>query len=65
MTLNIPKFPVEEKRALRVNEAVAAYGLSRSTIYKLIGGGKLRTIKIGKRRLIPVDAAEALLREGA
>ena len=43
----------EEKRAYRVNEAVAAYRLSRSTLYKLISDGTLRTVKIAGRRLIP------------
>jgi predicted DNA-binding transcriptional regulator AlpA len=65
MTRNIPKFSVEEKRAFQVNETVAAYGYTRSTLYKLINSCMLRTIKIGKRRLIPTDAAGALLREGA
>jgi excisionase family DNA binding protein len=55
----------DEKRAFRINEAVAAYRLSRSTIYKLIAAGTLRTVKIGGRRLIPRDALEALLSEGA
>jgi len=50
----------EEKRAYRVNEAVAAYRLSRSTLYKLISDGTLRTVKIAGRRLIPRDAIEAL-----
>jgi excisionase family DNA binding protein len=54
-----------EKRAYRINEAVAAYRLSRSTIYKLIAAGTLRTVKIGGRRLIPRDALEALLNEDA
>jgi excisionase family DNA binding protein len=55
----------EEKRAYRMNEAVAAYRLSRTTLYKLITTGKLRTAKIGGRRLIPRDALEALLNEGS
>jgi excisionase family DNA binding protein len=49
------------RRAYRVNEAAAAYRLSRSTLYKLIGSGVLRSAKVGGRRLIPVDAIEALL----
>lgn len=54
----------DERRALRVNDAVFAYGIGRSTIYKLMSEGKLVTIKIGGRRLIPRDALEALLRSG-
>ncbi len=49
------------RRAYQINEATAAYGLSRTTIYKLISSGELRTVKIGGRRLIPVDAIEALI----
>ena len=52
-------------RAMRVNEAAAAYGLSRATLYKLMARsgavGGLRSVKIGGRRLIPVDALEALI----
>jgi excisionase family DNA binding protein len=55
----------DERRALRINEAVAAYRIGRSTIYKLMAEGKLGTVKIGKRRLIPRDNMETLLREGA
>lgn len=51
----------DEKRAYRVNEAVAAYRLSRSTLYKLISDGKLHTVKVAGRRLIPRDAMEALI----
>jgi excisionase family DNA binding protein len=54
----------DEKRAFRVNEAVAAYGLSRSTLYKLISTGSLRTAKVAGRRLIPRDSLEALLKGG-
>ena len=54
-----------ERRALRINDAAAAYGLGRSTIYKLMAEGKLSTVKIAGRRLIPRDNLESLLREGA
>jgi excisionase family DNA binding protein len=52
------------RRAYDINEAAAAFGLSRTTLYKLIGVGTLRSVKIGGRRLIPVDAIEALLAGG-
>jgi predicted DNA-binding transcriptional regulator AlpA len=51
----------DAKRALRVNDFCAAYGISRATAYKLMKQGKLRTVLIAGRRLVPVDAAEALL----
>jgi excisionase family DNA binding protein len=55
---------ITEKRAFRVNEFAATYGISRSTIYELMKDGKLRTVLVGGRRLIPKDSAEALLRDG-
>jgi excisionase family DNA binding protein len=53
------------KRALRLKEFCAAYGLSRSTAYKLMAAGKLKTVLVGGRRLVPVEAAEALLAAAA
>ncbi len=40
----------------RVDEAATALRLSRSGIYELIRSGRLRSVKHGRRRLIPVDA---------
>jgi excisionase family DNA binding protein len=44
-----------------VNDAAVRLGLSRTTLYELMSTGKLRSIKIGKRRLIPRDAQRQLL----
>ena len=49
-------------RAYRVKDFCKAFGLSRSTVYNLIADGRLRSVLIAGRRLIPADAAEALLR---
>lgn len=51
----------EDRRAYRVQEFCALYGLSRSTVYKMIQAGTLRTVRIGGRRLIPKESGEALL----
>jgi predicted DNA-binding transcriptional regulator AlpA len=53
----------ERPRAYRVAEFCRAYGLSRSSTYNLMAAGKLKTVKIAGRRLIPTDAAEALLKD--
>lgn len=55
----------EERLALRVKDAAAVSGLSRSTLYKLLGQKKLRTVKVGGRRLILRESLEVLLRTGA
>lgn len=54
----------EEKLALRIKEAVAVSGLSRSTIYKLVSQKKLRAVKVGGRRLILREDLQALLHGG-
>ena len=53
-----------EPLAYRVNEFCRVFGLGRTKVYQLIAEGKLRTIRIGGRRLIPREAALALLAEG-
>jgi excisionase family DNA binding protein len=40
----------------RVEEAAEALRLSRRTVYELIRSGRLRTVKVGSRRLVPVAA---------
>lgn len=40
----------------RVDEAADALRLSRSVLYELIRSGRLRTVKAGRRRLVPVAA---------
>lgn len=52
----------------RVEEAAEAMRISRSVIYELIRSDRLRTVKVGRSRRVPVDAlAEcvALLSEDA
>ena len=51
-----------------VDEAAEALRLSRSALYELIRSGRLRSVKAGRRRLVPVEAlAEyvATLRDAA
>lgn len=38
------------------DEAAAALRLSKSLLYELIRSGRLRTVKAGRRRLVPVSA---------
>jgi excisionase family DNA binding protein len=52
-------------RALGINDACRLYGLGRTTLYALIGTGRLRSAKICGRRLIPVEALEGLLAEAS
>jgi excisionase family DNA binding protein len=45
----------------RVDEAATALRLSRTAIYELIRSGRIRSVKCGRRRLIPVAAVQEYL----
>jgi excisionase family DNA binding protein len=61
----MPTTHEENRRALSIIETAQACSLSRATLYRLIAAGKLATIKVGSRRLVPIAALDTLLREGA
>jgi excisionase family DNA binding protein len=63
MPTNHTNIQPDDRLALRINDAVAVSRLGRSTIYKLIDSKKLRSVKIGKRRLVFRESLESLLRE--
>jgi excisionase family DNA binding protein len=50
-------------KLLSVEEAAKSLNLSRAAVYKLLSDGSLRSIHIGRRRLVPASAIEDLLRE--
>ena len=54
--------PTTSRRALTLYDYCDFYSIGRSTAYSMIKTGKLRSIRVGGRRLIPIDAAEALLK---
>jgi excisionase family DNA binding protein len=47
--------------AYGIKESVISTGLSKSTIYRLIEGGKLETVRIGGRHLIKAASLRRLL----
>ena len=59
-----PPLPSIDARAYRVNDFCRLYGVGRSSAYRLIQEGKLPSVVIAGRRVIPHEAAEALLRSG-
>ena len=63
---------ITQPLTLRINDAAKALGIGRSSIYRLINQGKLRTVKIAGRTLVPatevrriVDRAIAEAKAGA
>lgn len=53
----------ELRLALRINEACAALGISRSSLYELMSAGKIKTALLAGRRVIPVSELERVLSE--
>jgi excisionase family DNA binding protein len=48
-------------RLLAIKQAIYELGISRTAIYELIENGRLKTVKIGRRRLVPIEAIEELI----
>jgi excisionase family DNA binding protein len=51
----------EPPRCLSVEQAARLLNVGRSTAYDLIRSGQLRSVKIGRRRLVPRDALDSLI----
>lgn len=49
------------RTAYSLNEAAQSLGLSRRALYGLMDRGQLTTVKLGKRRLVPVAELERLV----
>jgi excisionase family DNA binding protein len=54
---------MSEPAVLTVDEAAERLRVSRWTLYNLIRTNQLRTVKIGRRRLIPVSAITECLEQ--
>lgn len=46
-------------RLLSVKEAIGLFSMARSTFYKAVKAGEIRTVKRGRRRLVPAADAAA------
>lgn len=52
-----------DKLSYSVSEACAATSLGRTTLYGLIAAGRLKSIRVGGRTLIPAEGLRALIAE--
>jgi excisionase family DNA binding protein len=48
---------------LSIDRAAVLAGVGRTTIYAAIGAGLLRSVKVGRRRLVPASAIAELVDE--
>jgi excisionase family DNA binding protein len=46
----------EPDRLLAIPDAADALGIGRSMLYQQIAAGRIRTVKVGRRRLVPSGA---------
>ena len=53
-----------ERVAYRPLEAARMLGIGKTTIYRLLEAGVIRSIRVGRCRLIPVEAIEEFLAGG-
>ncbi len=56
------KRPPIERRAFRITELCLMTGLSRSSVYRRIADGEIKTVRFGGVLLIPADTVSALLK---
>lgn len=50
--------------AYRVKHFCSTIGLGKTKFYELLRDGKIKTVIIGGRRLVPAEEAQRLVREG-
>lgn len=60
-TVNVPQHRTEDARLLQVPEAAGRLGVSRSSLYGLLSSGRLESVNLCGRRLIPTEAIEKLI----
>jgi excisionase family DNA binding protein len=58
----VPRAP---DRLLDIDEAAAALGIGRSALYGEIAAGRLRSVKVGRRRLVPAASITSYIEERA
>lgn len=54
-----------EKLAYSIKETAATLGVGRTSIYAMIGDGRLETFKVGRRTLIKADSVRRLINDSA
>jgi excisionase family DNA binding protein len=57
--------PYADKQALPVKVAISAASIGRTKLYELLNDGTLKSVKIGRKRLILRSSLDALLTPAA
>jgi excisionase family DNA binding protein len=64
-TLNANSATARTKATMAMNEAARYLGIGRSKLYELVRTKEIRSIRIGRRILIPTSALELYLRQSS
>jgi excisionase family DNA binding protein len=64
-TLTLSPVPFIPRLAYSIAESEVLSGLSRSSLYRLMAAGKLKTIQRGRRRLVPAQELHKLVTDEA
>jgi excisionase family DNA binding protein len=56
--------PTDPERLLDVTEAAALLGVGRSRLYDELTAGRLKSVRVGRRRLVPASSIAGFIREG-
>jgi excisionase family DNA binding protein len=59
-----PETPDDAPLAYRVKAFCERLQISQATFFKHAKAGKITTIRVGKRRLVPAEEVARILREG-
>lgn len=57
----LPAQAAQDERLVTIDDAMQRLNVCRATVYNLIRSGKLRSIKIGRARRIPLSAVLAIM----
>lgn len=57
----LPAQAAQDERLVTIDDAMQRLSVCRVTVYNLIRSGKLRSIKIGRARRIPLSAVLAFM----
>ena len=53
--------PAQPRLAYKVSELPGLLGLGKNKVYDLVNTGSIRSVKVGRHRLVPLSAIESFL----
>lgn len=57
----LDQLQAQQPGALSIEDFCATYGIGQTKVFELIAAGQIHSVKVGRRRLIPIASAQAWL----